>query len=119
MAKIKIFRGDTFSGTITLRTVDVIDSTKLNTYVIPAGAQIDLKFPGSSGTVVLSTTTPGEITILNADKGTLQYKGSSAKSALLNVGDAQPIDFIVTELSGDITTFEKLKILQVLDRANQ
>ncbi len=115
---VNIFQGDTFKGVISLRTIDVVDPTKTNTYIIPTGATIQINFPGITASVVLSTANAGEITIINASTGTLSYTGSPLKSVLLNPGKNQSLDLIVTDTAGNVTTFEQPKIINVYARAN-
>lgn len=119
-APIKIFRGDTFEGKITLRLLDSCDQQKQDYFVIPSGATIQVFLPGipPAAAVLLSTATVGEITLLNAAEGTFKYKGSPIKSALLNKGSNQAITTVITALDGTVTTFQVEKILTVLDRAN-
>ena len=115
--KLQIFRGDTPSATINLYTQDV--TTGLSTvYSIPVGSQIDIHWPGETATVVLSTTTPGEVTILNAAEGQIAFSMSSVKSLLLKTGDNQTLDVIVTTPTSTIVTAERAKVLKIVDRAN-
>lgn len=113
----KIYRGDTFRGFFKLSTLSPGDPDRRNPYAIPSGATIELWFPGDTSTVILSTGA-SEITILDANNGSCSFKGGPAKSVLMAAGSGQAVDAIVTELSGDKTTFEKCKILTILDRAN-
>lgn len=116
--KLKIFRGDTVKGTSMLRTIDPCDSSKMNTYVIPALADLTMNFPGGTGTPVSITSGAGEITVVDADKGQISWTLSAAKSATLTpVGDNQGLDLIVDD-GGEITTFEKLRIVNIVDRVN-
>jgi hypothetical protein len=117
---IKIFRGDTFSGVVTLRVLDSCDGAKQNPYPIVANSLIEVHFPGISPapSVVLSTANPGEITIINAADGSFSYKGSPAKSALINKANLQPMTVVVTTPGGTVTTWQLEKILNVYDRAN-
>lgn len=117
-SKITIFRGDTFQGTITLRVIDACDSTKQNPFVLDPLDTIAVYFPGTASSVILSSATPGEITILDAALGKFSYKGDPVKSALLKLGTAQALDVVYTTAAGDVTTFEKVKIVEVKDRAN-
>lgn len=119
-APIKIFRGDTFEGKVTLRLLDACETNKQDYFVIPSGATIQVFLPGISPapSVILSTATPGEITILNAAEGSFKYKGGPSKSVLLNKGANQAITAVITALDGTVTTFQVEKILNVYDRAN-
>lgn len=116
-SKASFFRGDTLKFQINLFNKDPSSGIEY-VYIIPTGADIDVHLPGETATVVLSTLTPGEVTILDASKGQVSCVCSSTKSLLLKLGDNQAIDAIITETSGDITTAEKLKTVKVLDRAN-
>jgi hypothetical protein len=60
--KVKIYRGDTFAGTVKLREIDACDSTKQNNFPLPIGTDIEMRFPGEVSTVSL-TTGASEITI--------------------------------------------------------
>jgi hypothetical protein len=113
---LNIFRGDTVKGTFTLRTIDPVDSTKMNNYVIPAGATLQMNLPGTP-TVTISTT-DSEITIVNAQTGSCSFVISNTKTELLSLGDKLAVDVIVNETNGDTTTFEKMKIINIADRAN-
>ena len=117
MAKITISRGDTFTGSVTLRQKDSCDPTKQNVVPITISDTIELNFPGETSTVVLSSANPGEITITDAN-GSFTYLGDPTKSLLLKLGTSQSLDCIVTLSTGEVTTFELTKILDVKDRAN-
>jgi hypothetical protein len=113
---ITIFRGSTFTGSVTLRLVDPCDSSKQNPVPISGTDIIELRLPGTAGTVVLSTANSGEITITDAD-GTFSYKGSPTKSALLALTSSGALDCVVTRAGGDVLIFEQVKILKVVDPA--
>lgn len=118
-AKTTIYRGDTFKGTVNLRLKDSYDSTKINPFIIEVGSTVEVRFPGTSSTVVLSTATPGEVTIVDSDLSTITYEGSQVKSALLKKATDQAITVVVTQgVSGETYTFELTKILDIKDRAN-
>lgn len=111
-------RGDTVEGTANLREIDACDATKENTYVIPSGATIEMRFPGETSTVSI-TSGAGEVTIVNASKGQLSWAIAPAKSALLKKGSKQAIDIHVSYNAGaDRKTFTKTKIFTVEDRSN-
>lgn len=118
-----VFRGDTLKGNITLRQqTDPNDPQSIKPYPVPTGAKIEIHFPAAASTspVVLSTANAGEVTVLSAIDGQLTFKGAPAKSLLLAIGDKQGLDIVVTDTagSGDVTTFEQLKVLTVKDRVN-
>jgi hypothetical protein len=117
--KSTIYRGDTFKGVINLRLKDSCDESKVNPFVIEAGSTVEIRFPGQTATVVLSTSTPGEVTIVDASLSTIAFEGSPAKSTLLKkIADAA-ITVVVTQgVSGEIFTFEKTKYLTIKDRSN-
>lgn len=119
IAKTTIYKGDTFKGTINLRLKDAYDSNKVNPFPIEAGSTIEVRFPGTTSTVVLSTANVGEITIVDTDLSTIAYEGSQVKSALLKKNTDQAITVVVTQgVSGETYTFELTKILDIKDRAN-
>ena len=115
--KLTIFRGDTPKGTINLFTVDPNSGLAI-VYSIPTGSTIEVRWPGETSTVVLSTANVGEVTILNAAEGQFAYSMSSVKSLLLKLGDNQPLDVVVSTLAGDIYTAERVKVVKIADRAN-
>jgi len=115
---ITIYRGDTFEGTIQIRKRDACSAEIENPFPIPSGSLVELHFPGATSSVILSTANVGEITIVDNNLSTLGYKGSPAKSLLLNVGSKQTITCIVTYPTTEVSTAEAKKILTVVDRAN-
>ena len=118
-AKTTIYRGDTFKGTINLRLKDSYDANKVNPFAIEAGSTIEVRFPGTTSPVVLSTANVGEISILDTDLSTITYEGSQVKSALLKKSVDQAITVVVTQgVSTETYTFELSKILDIKDRAN-
>ncbi len=120
MATSEIFaiRNDTIEGTVNLREIDPCDEDKENTYTIPSGATVEMRFPGESATVSL-TTGASEVSIVNAAKGQVSFTMPPAKSALLKVGSKQTITLHVAYNAGaDRKTFQKKSILTVEDRAN-
>lgn len=117
--KTTIYRGDTFKGTINLRLVDACDPNKVSPFAIEAGSDIEVRFPGDSGAVVLSTDNVGEITIVDDALSTITFIGAPAKSAVMKKGDNQSVTVVVTQgISGEVVTFEKAKYLNIKDRAN-
>lgn len=110
----KFIKGDTWKGTANLRVIDACNDSKFNTYAIPTGATFQMIFPGSVS--ILSSA--AEITVVNAAKGQISWVVSAAKSANATAGDKLAVDLIVTELDGSITTFEKLKIVNIKAREN-
>lgn len=116
--EIKAIRGDTIEGSINLREIDACDEDKENTYVIPTGASIEMRFPGESATVTL-TTGASEVTIVDASKGQVTFKMAPAKSLLLKKAAKQTITLHVSYNAGaDRKTFQKKSIFTVEDRAN-
>lgn len=117
-SEISVIRGDTVEATLFLREIDACDTDKENTYVIPGGADIEMRFPGESATVSL-TTGASEVTIADASKGKVTFSMPPAKSDLLKVGSKQTITLHVNYNAGaDRKTFEKKKIFTVADREN-
>lgn len=114
----KIFRGDTFRGTINLRQTDFIDPTKVNPFPIVALSVVVINFPGSSASVVLSTANAGEITIVDTDLSTITFVGAPAKSLMMALITNGSLDVIVTDPSGNVTTFEIKKAVTIVDREN-
>ena len=113
---LKVFRGDTKKFKVVLKTKD--EQTGLyQVYAIPTGATIEVVFPGDTAPVTINST-GGEVTIIDAPNGVISCVVSKVKTPLLKLGDKQAIDAIITELSGDVTTAEKTKVLNVVDRAN-
>ena len=119
MAQIlTIIRGDTIDEVVQLRIINKATDVP-NSFVIEAGSDIDLRFPGEVSTVVLSTSNVGEISIIDANIASISFNMSPVKSALLKTGKSQSIDVIVTQgISGKIQTATMSKILTVVDRAN-
>ena len=116
--EIKAIRGDTIEGSINLRETDACDADKENTYVIPTGSDIEMRFAGEASTVSL-TSGASEVTIVDASKGQLTFKISPTKSALLKTGSKQTITLHVNYNAGaDRKTFQKKSIFTVEDRAN-
>ena len=117
--KTTIYRGDTFKGTVNLRLKDSCDPNKVNPFAIEAGSTIEVRFPGTTSPVVLSTANVGEVTIVDTDLSTITYEGDPAKSALLKRATDQSITVVVTQgVSTEVYTFELAKILDIKDRAN-
>lgn len=117
--KSLIYRGDTFKGVISLRLKDSCDAAKVNPFVLEAGSTIEVRFPGTTSTVVLSTANAGEITILDAALSSVAFEGSSAKSLLMKKVVDASLTIVVTQgVSGEVFTFEKEKFLTIKDRSN-
>lgn len=116
--KLKIYRGDTFQGTINLRVTDPVDATRENPYPIAVGSTIQIKFPGTPS-VVLSTANVGEVTVVDAALSTISFSGAPAKSLLMDLGTNQTLTLVHTDPTGKVTTFERTKSLDVVDRANE
>lgn len=111
------FIGDTLKGKINLTTKDPNCGSGLFAYVIPTGATIDIRWPGATATVVISSAL-GEVTIIDAAKGIISFVMTPTKSLLLKPGHKQALDVIVTNLAGEISTAEGLKLINILSRAN-
>lgn len=119
MEALNVFRGDTVEDVIQLRLHNNCTGV-CNDYVLEAGTEVELRFPGETATVSLSTTVVGEVTITDYNLSTLSFKMDPAKSLLLKEGKLQTINVIVTQgISGAIKTTEIKKILTVVDRANE
>lgn len=119
VAKTVIYQGDTFKGVINLRLRDSCDSNKVNPFAIEAGSIVQVRFPGTTAPVVLSTVNVGEINIIDTDLSTISYEGDPVKSALLKKGVDLAITVVVAQgVSGEVYTFENVKTLDVKSRAN-
>lgn len=119
VTKSLIYRGDTFKGVINLRLKDSCDSNKVNPFAIEAGSVVEVRFPGATSPVVLSTANVGEISILDTGLSTISYEGSPAKSVLLKKASDQSITVVVTQgVSTEVYTFENSKAVDIKDRAN-
>lgn len=107
-------------------------------YVIPGGAVVEIHYPQDTTVptppaVILSTATVlpnppftgNEVIIVNAALGQLTFIGTGAKSLLMGVGKNQPIDVHIIKdpatLGGpkDIDVFEKVKVIDIADLANE
>lgn len=107
------FQGDTIEGSVSLRETDPCDPELENTYVIPSGSTIEMRFPGTSG-VVSITSGASEITNIVNAKGTFDFKIPLAKSALLKAEKKQTVYTLVTYNAGaDRKAFKKEKIFTV------
>lgn len=121
MAATKIKRGATIKGKINLRSKPDQNSASEFPYVIPVGAVIELKFPGETSTVVLSTANAGEITVIDPDASQISFVMSAAKSALLEVNATAAVDCVVTDASispENVDIFEQTKVFNIEDPAN-
>lgn len=119
LSKTTIYRGDTFKGTVNLRLKDSCDPNKVNPFALEVGSTIEVRFPGATSTVVLSTANVGEVTILDSDLSTFTYEGSPTKSLLLKKGIDLSLTVVVTQgVSTEVFTFENAKFLDIKDRAN-
>lgn len=113
--EIKVVRGDTFEGTANLREIDSCDTSKENTFEIPAGSTIEMLFPGETASVSL-TTGASEVTIESYAKGEVSFVMPPAKTDLLKVGSKQTIVLQVNYNAGaDRKTFQRKKFLTVAD----
>lgn len=116
-----IKRGQTFRGTINLRSKPDQNSISEFPYAIPSGALIEVKFPGETSTVILSTATVGEITIIDSNQSKISFDMPPAKSNLLLVGKNAAVNCIITDSSvspATVDIFEAIKILNIEDPAN-
>ena len=114
---ITVFQGDILTGTVSLRTIDQSNPDNQNPFPIPVGATITMFFPGTTSSVQI-TSGAGEVNVTNATLGDLSYTVSPAKTAQLKLGKQQAIDVVVTDASGNPTTFEIPSTLTVVTRAN-
>lgn len=114
--KLKIFRGDTKKFKAVIKMKDQCTGL-YQVYAIPTGASIAVNLPGETASVVI-TTTAGEVVVVDGPNGVIACTISKTKTPLLKLGDNQAIDAIITELSGDVSTAEKMKVIWVVDRAN-
>jgi hypothetical protein len=121
MAQPIVFRGDTITGTLQLRIKNPINPDLEDLYPLPASYIIEVNLPGETATVVLSTANVGEITVISPTLSTVLFTCIPAKSVLLAVTASAAIDCIVTDTTvtpNIVTTFQKLKVIQIQDRAN-
>lgn len=118
MALPIIYRGQTVSGKIELRTKDACIADLENPFVIPTGSTVEVIFPGTTTPVHLSTATPGEVTIVDANLSTITFEMTPTKSALLKVITNGAANVKVTTLTGKVTIFEKVKAFNIVDPAN-
>lgn len=115
---VKIYRKDSFKGTIQLRSKNA-STLVYSPFTIPPGSTVEMLFPGESGSpVMLSTSNVDEVEVISTAASTITYLGSPAKSELMKVGKKQSIDVVVTDPDGIVTTCEFFQILEVADRAN-
>lgn len=104
--KIKVFRGDTIKGTISLKVIDACDATIKNPYTIPASCEIKMNWPGSPDSVVLYKSL-SELVVVNASNGSMTYTMSPYKSNQLALATGEALDMIVIERlakTGDISS---------------
>lgn len=113
----QLFRGQTVKGIANLRIVDQTTSAQ-KPYIIPGGATIIVKFPGSAGSVVLSSLTSGEVTIIDANAAQISYVMSAAKSLTLALNSKAAVDCIITDTLGNVDIFEAVKIYNIVDQMN-
>jgi hypothetical protein len=99
-AKIDVFRGTTFKGTINLRSVDACNDKLYNTYTIAAGSTLEMRFKATPPVTI--TDTAGEIIVINASKGQLSFEVSAVKTALMDLGTDLGVDLLITEVGGDV-----------------
>lgn len=117
MEAINVFRGDTVEDLVQLRLENNCTGVS-NNYPLEAGSVIEMRFPGETATVVLSSA-DNEIAIIDNALSTISYSMSTVKSLLLKVGKLQSIDIVVTQgISGIVKTSQIKKILNVADRDN-
>lgn len=114
-----IYQGDTFRGTLWLRTKDPVDPCKQTPFQIPVGSTVQVKLPGAGGVaVVLSTANTGEVSVTGTLLDGVQFVGGPTKSANLLVGEKQSINCVVTDPTGAKTTFQLDKVITVKVPAN-
>lgn len=116
---VKIYRGQTVKGVVNLRQVDPTTQAQ-NPYVIPVDAVVEIKFPGETGSVVLSTANAGEVTILDASSSKISYVMPPAKSQILALNAKAAVDCVVTTSSSPISVdiFEAVNVYNIVDQAN-
>lgn len=113
----KIYRGATFEDSLGLRLQDPATGV-VNPFAIEPASVVEVRFPGESSTVVLSTANVGEVTVLDADASTISYVGAPAKSDLLEVSESMTIDVVVIQgSSGKVIAFQLAKYAVVADLA--
>lgn len=118
MAIKVVYQGDSFSDTFQLRTQNAQDTALINPFVIEAGSVVQVNFPGSVSSVILSTD-DGTVSIVDANLSTIEYSGPASASFDLKIGTAQPVDVIVVGgITGTTTTFQSNKYITVAARAN-
>lgn len=118
MALPIIYRGQTVSGKIELRTKDFCISDLENPFPIPTGSLVEIIFPGATAPVILSTANSGEVTVSDALLSTITFEMTPTKSLLLKVIDNGVVNLRVTSLTNKVTIFEKIKAFKIVDIAN-
>ena len=115
---LKVFRGDSFPGTIYLDEVD--ESGRVTDFDLTGVTAISINFPGTSAVVSL-TLAGSEVTVADADHGKITFVGPSSKSPDLKLStsdtDYQTIEVVVT-IGSSVRTFQKTKCLLVKARSN-
>lgn len=115
---IQHYQGQTFQGTLYLRQRDQ-GSRLVKPYAIPVGATVEIHFPGTSATVILSTANAGEVTLnANSETGRIDYVGSPTKAALLALVTNGDIDVLVKDTSNNSFPFVKAGKLSIAALAN-
>ena len=122
---ITVFQGDILTGTVALRTIDQTNPDNQNPFPIPSGGYVEMYFPGTLSSVVISsqTTLPSpltgqEIVVTDAALGDLSYTVVPAKTSLMKLGVAQAVDVIVYDANGNPLTFEIIATITVQTRLN-
>lgn len=120
------FRGDTIEMILQLRQLNQIIPQITDQFSLPLTYQIDVYLPNDptlqpSGAVVASTLNVGEITVIDANLSTIKATFVPTKTANCLVTATAAVDVKVTDLvvtPNKVTTFEKVKVLQIKDREN-
>lgn len=113
----KFFTNQTLYGRLQLRVKNKINPTLEDAFALPATRKVEVLLPGG---VVLSTLNSGEITVVDANLSTIDFVSPIAKTALCATG-VGAIDCVVYDTSVSpniVTTFEKLKVIDIEKPAN-
>jgi septal ring-binding cell division protein DamX len=116
-SQLNLIIGDTMTGTLQLRKQA---NGITNPYPIQDGAIVEIHFPpfDSSAPVVLSTANEGELTIADATLSTISFVGSITKSLLLNPGQLQKLDLVITNTDGTQSTLTTAPVVNICPRTN-
>lgn len=131
---IPYFQGDLLKGVFSLRTVDP-NTGKQSPYVIPSGAVVEVRFPGTMASVVIDSATDlpvefgtgKEVVIVSAPNGDCSFtliptKGDGIRISPIGANKqiaSQPINIVVLDSdASQLQTFEIMAGITCVARAN-